>query len=65
MDDLEICQVSNPPISSIRVYRVDFSRIAVQRLVSMMDPTSPRSVQKIEVSVMLMERQSIRDLNMN
>ncbi len=65
MDDLEICQVSNPPLSSVRVYREDISRIAVQRLVSMMDPTSPRSIQKIEVSVMLMERQSIRDLNMN
>lgn len=65
MDDLEICQVSSPPLSTIRVYREDISRIAVQRLVAMMDPSAPHSVQKIEVSVMLMDRQSIQDMNMN
>ena len=30
-----------------------------------MDPSAPHSVQKIEVSVMLMDRQSIQDMNMN
>lgn len=65
MDDLDMCQVSNPPLSTIRVYREDIARITVQRLVAMMDPASPHSVQKTEVSVMLMDRQSIRDLNVN
>ena len=65
MDDLEICQITNPPLSTIRVYREDISRIAVQRLVNMMEPDAPRSVQKIEVSVALVDRQSIRDLNGN
>ncbi len=65
MDDLDICQVSNPPLSSVRVYREDYGRIAVQRLMSIMDPASPRSIQKIEVSVTLIDRQSIRDLNVN
>ncbi|MGN0970638.1 MAG: substrate-binding domain-containing protein, partial [Aristaeellaceae bacterium] len=65
MDDLDICQASNPPLSTIRVYREDISRIAIQRLIAMMDQNAPRSVQKIEVSVRLMDRQSIRDLNGN
>lgn len=65
MDDLNICQVTNPPLSTIRVYREDISRIAVQRLVAMMSPAAPKSVQKTEVSVTLVDRQSIRDLNTN
>lgn len=65
MDDLNICQVTNPPLSTIRVYREDISRIAVQRLVAMMSPAVPKSVQKTEVSVTLVDRQSILDLNTN
>ncbi len=65
MDDVDICQVSNPPLSTIRVYREDIGRIAVKRLISMMEANAPRSVQKTEVSVMLMDRRSIRDLNVN
>lgn len=65
MDDLDICQASNPPLSTIRVYRGDISRIAIQRLMMMMQPNAPRSTLKIEVSVRLMDRQSIRDMNGN
>lgn len=65
MDDLGICQVSNPPLSTIRVYREDISRVAVQRLVAMMEPNAPRCIQKIQVGVTLMDRQSIRDLKVN
>lgn len=65
MDDLSICQIANPPLSTIRVFREDISRIAVRRLVDMMDASGPRAIQKTEVGVTLVDRQSIRDLREN
>lgn len=65
MDDIEICQISNPALSTIRVCREDISRAAVRRLVDMMDPNAPKAIQKMVVGVKLVDRQSIRDLREN
>lgn len=62
MDDLSICQITNPVLSTIRVFREDIARIAVKRLTDMMDETTSRCVQKTEVGVELVERQSVADL---
>ena len=65
MDDLDICQIASPPLSSIRVFRDDMGRVAVRRLVDMMDPKGAHCVQKTELSVVLVDRQSVRDLKEN
>lgn len=65
MDDLDICQIASPPLSTIRVFREDISRIAIRRLVDMMNPSGPRAIQKIQVGVTPVDRQSIRDLKEN
>lgn len=62
MDDLAICQVTNPVLSTIRVFREDIARIAVRRLMEMMDETTSRCIQKTEVGVELVDRQSVWDL---
>lgn len=63
MDDLTICQIANPALSTIRVFREDIARIAIQRLVQMLDESASRCVQKTEVSVELVDRKSVADLN--
>ncbi len=65
MDDLDTCQIANPPLSTIRVFREDISRIAVHRLADMMNPAMPQTIQKTEVSVTLVDRRSIRDMHEN
>ncbi len=65
MDDMAICQVTNPPLSTIRVFREEIGVIAVRRLVAMMVEGGDACVQKIEVSVILVDRNSIRDLRGN
>jgi LacI family transcriptional regulator len=63
MDDLSICQITNPVLSTIRVFREEIARIAVIRLVDMMDETMFSCIQKTEVSVELVDRKSVLDLN--
>lgn len=65
MDDLAISQITNPPLSTIRVFREDLCRIAVKRLVELIDPTASRCIQKTTVSIAMVDRKSIRDLRDN
>ncbi len=65
MDDLQICQVNSPPLSTVRVIKREMGRVAVRRLVEMADKRAPDCIQKIEVGVELVERKSIRDLRHN
>lgn len=62
MDDLSVCQIANPVLSTIRVFREDIARIAVRRLLEMMDDSTSRCIQKTEVSVELVDRKSVSDL---
>lgn len=63
MDDLAICQVANPTLSTIRVFRDDIARVAVQRLLDMMGDNCPRCILKIQVGVELVERQSVNQIS--
>lgn len=65
MDDMAVCQITNPPLSTIRVFREELGIIAVRRLVDMMSENDSPCVQKTEVSVVLVDRKSIRDLRDN
>lgn len=62
MDDMAICQISNPPLSTIKVYREEIGVIAVRRLVSMIKEKGNSCIQKTEVSVTLVDRKSVLDL---
>lgn len=62
MDDMAICQITNPPLSTVRVFREELGILAVKRLVAIMNESDTMCTQKIEVSVLLVDRKSIRDL---
>jgi len=62
MDDLSICQVAKPTLSTIRVFRDDIARVAVQRLLDMMGDNCPRCILKTQVGVELVERQSVKEI---
>lgn len=61
MDDLSVCQVTNPALSTVRVFREDIARVAVRRLVEMMEEGASRCILKTEVGVELVDRQSVLD----
>ncbi len=63
MDDLAVCQITNPVLSTVRVFREEIARIALGRLVAMMNETMFSCIQKIEVSVELIDRKSVLDRN--
>ncbi len=65
MDDLAICQISSPPLSTVRVFKSELGTAAVRRLVEMMAEGAPKSEYKIELGVLLVDRQTIRDLRDN
>jgi LacI family transcriptional regulator len=69
MDDMDICQAVNPPLSTIRVFREEIGAIAVRRLIALMEEgassAGQRCVQKIEVSVALVDRKSVLDVRAN
>ncbi len=61
MDDLSICQIANPPLSTIRVYRREMGAAAVHTLLTVGRDLSP-CVLKTELSVDLIHRDSILTL---
>lgn len=63
MDDMSICQITNPVLSTIRVFRADIARVAVKRLLELMEPGASECVQKTQVGVELIARESVFDLN--
>ena len=62
MDDLTICQITNPVLSTIRVPREGIAQIAVRRLLDMMEEDASACVQKTQVSVEFVDRQSVRNI---
>ncbi len=63
MDDLDICRITSPALSSIRVPREEIARAALARLREMMAAKERAGVLKIQVGVELVDRQSVLDLN--
>ena len=59
MDDLPICQVSSPPLSTIRVFKDEMGRAAVNRLVQIASKDASGYTQKTEIDVKLIERASV------
>jgi LacI family transcriptional regulator len=62
MDDLDICKVSTPALSTVRVLREEIARTAIKRLLTMMETIEDSCVLKIQVDVEFVERQSVRNL---
>jgi LacI family transcriptional regulator len=61
MDDMPMCQVVEPPLSTIRVDKRRLGSIAVNRLYSMMKG-DVQVAQRVRMSVSLVERDSVRTL---
>ncbi len=61
-DDMPFCQISNPRLSTIRVFKQDIGRLAVKRLLEKINKEDG-VIQKIEVATELVERDSVRRLN--
>lgn len=61
-DDLPFCAISNPPLSTIRVFNNELGYAAVHRLVELIQ-YGKRYCAKIQVRSMFMERDSVRNLN--
>jgi DNA-binding LacI/PurR family transcriptional regulator len=59
MDDLSMCQITNPPLTTVRVPRKDIGKMAVRRLVEMIEGSAPRVTLKTQVGVTLVERGSV------
>jgi len=60
MDDLSICQITSPTLSTIRVLREAIAHIAVRRLLDLMADDAPGAIQKTQVENEYIERQSIK-----
>ncbi len=62
MDDLAICQITNPVLSTIRVPREDIARTAVKRLMELMEDGTSTAIEKTQVGVELVDRQSVQNI---
>lgn len=62
MDDLSVCQIVNPPLTTVGVSRTEIGVAAVRRLVEMMEDGAITSILKIQVGAQLVERKSVKDL---
>ena len=61
MDDMPMCLVVEPELTTIRVEKQELGMIAVERLIGMMEENR-RAHQRTRIAVTLMERQSVRTL---
>lgn len=58
MDDMNLCQISNPPLSTVRVFREEMGKQAVRMLMETSRHQSPCEI-KMEIGVELVERDSV------
>lgn len=61
-DDLPFSEISNPPLTTIRVPKQEMGRMAVQRILPIMSGDLPIKT-KTQVCTTFVERLSVRDLN--
>ena len=64
MDDMPVCLVVEPRLSTVRVDKQKLGMIAVDRLIAMMEEEA-RVYQRIRVSVSVIGRESVRSLHNN
>lgn len=60
LDDMPFCEICDPPITTLRVYKERMGKIAVKRLIERIIDNVEERV-KIEVRTELIERKSVRD----
>ncbi|MBR1585231.1 MAG: substrate-binding domain-containing protein [Clostridia bacterium] len=61
-DDMPFCQLTTPPISTMRVPKRDLGRIAVKRLLEKIQ-IRESDFMKISIATQLIERESVKKLN--
>ncbi|MEG2356561.1 MAG: hypothetical protein RSC40_06350, partial [Clostridia bacterium] len=59
MDDVQLCQFHTPTLSSMKVFRQDMGIAAVRTLLGLVGNFSANCVIKSELSVELIERNSV------
>lgn len=64
MDDVQICEFCNPKLTTIRVFRQDMGIAAVRTLLSLAGKMTEGSILKTEISVALVERDSVAPPNL-
>lgn len=60
-DDIQFCSISEPPLTTIRVFKEDMGRIAVNRLIELIRSESNVKT-KITICTEFVERDSVRQL---
>lgn len=60
-DDLPFCEISSPPLSTIKFFQREMGRIAVARLVDRIK-TGRAENAKVEIGTEYMERESVREI---
>ena len=60
-DDLPFSEISNPPLTTLRVPKQEMGRLAVKKLLEVMEE-NVKIKTKIQVCTMFVERESVRDL---
>lgn len=63
-DDLPFSEISNPPLTTLRVPKQEMGRIAVKRLVEVLNEEAKVKT-KTQVCTVFIERNSVRDMNKN
>ena len=61
-DDLPYCEIIDPPLTTIKVYKHSLGRLAVDRLLARMHDEVGEVV-RIEVATQLVSRKSVRNMN--
>ena len=57
-DDMPFCEMTDPPLTTVRVYKQRMGMIALKRLVERIDETPAETI-RIEVNTTLIERKSV------
>ncbi len=63
-DDMPYCEITSPKITTIRVFKQYIGKLAVNRLIEKIEEEDQVN-QKIEVNCEIVERESVKDLNMS
>lgn len=62
-DDLPFCEISSPPLTTVKFYQDEMGRVAVERLVQKINHINMVG-SKIQIGTKFITRESVRDLNL-